>query len=149
MTSLLIRKAELQDATSIIQLIAELAAADNERSSLTPDYVEKYLASPVSQILVAERHGQVVGLLSYSIRPDLYHAGNSCLIEELVVHEQVRGQGVGSALLTELLERLSAVECAEVSLAVMPDNTQALRFYRRHGLTDEAIFLEKHFKPGC
>jgi DNA primase len=27
-------------------------------------------------------------------------------------------------------------------------NTQALKFYRRHGLTEEAIFLEKHFKTG-
>lgn len=148
MTSLLIRKAEPRDAASIIQLMAELAATSGEHSSLTPDYVEQYLASPVSQILLAERQGQVVGLLSFSIRPDLFHAGNSCLLEELVVQEQVRGQGVGSALLSELLARLSTGECAEVSLAVMPGNTQALKFYRRHGLTEEAIFLEKHFETG-
>jgi ribosomal protein S18 acetylase RimI-like enzyme len=28
---------------------------------------------------------------------------------------------------------------------VLPDNQGAIRFYRSHGLVDEAIHLEKHF----
>ena len=100
----------------------------------------------MSQILLAEQHDQVIGLLSYSLRPDLYHAGQVCLIEELVVEAAQRGQGVGSALLTELLSRLSAAGCVEVALAVMSDNAPAIKLYRQHGLTDEALFLEKHFQ---
>jgi ribosomal protein S18 acetylase RimI-like enzyme len=78
------------------------------------------------------------------IRPNLYHAANSALIEELVVRESARGRGVGGALMSELLRRLSAQGCAEVSVTTMPDNDGAIRFYRSHGLVDEAVFLEKH-----
>jgi ribosomal protein S18 acetylase RimI-like enzyme len=144
--SIFIREAKPQDANSIVRLIAEHVTASGERSALTPDDVEKYLASPVSRIVLAEQHDRVVGLLSYSLRPDLYHAGNACLIEELVVEAQLRGQGVGSALLIELLSQLSAAGCVEVALAVMPDNASAIKLYRKHGLTDEAIFLERHFQ---
>jgi ribosomal protein S18 acetylase RimI-like enzyme len=139
-----IREAGAQDAPAIVQLIGELAGGD-DRSPVTEAYVETYLASIRSRILLAELEGCVVGLLSYSVRPDLYHAADACLIEELVVHQGVRRQGVGGALLTEVLARLAALGCAEVSVAALPDNTKAIRLYRAHGLTEEAVFLEKHF----
>ena len=104
-----------------------------------------YLEGTNNKILLAERQGRVGGLLSYSVRPDLYHAGNSVLIEELVVDENCRGEGVGGALITALEERLMELDCREVCLAVMPDNETAIRFYRSYGLVEEALFLEKHF----
>ena len=142
---IILREAELKDAPSVVQLIAELAATENEHSLITAAYVESYLASPVSSILLAEVRQRVVGLLSYSVRPDLHHAGDSCLIEELIVTADVRGQGVGRALLTELLSRLATRGCTEVSVAATPTNHQAIKFYQSHGLTDESLFLEKHF----
>jgi len=87
----------------------------------------------------------VAGLLSYSVRPDLYHAGNSALIEELVVDEACRGEEIGSALMASFIEELKELDCREVCLAVMPDNEPAIRFYRSHGLVEEALFLERHF----
>ncbi len=140
-----IREAELADVADIVRLINELAATGSEHSPLTEAYVATYLSSSTSKILLAERQSCVVGSLSYSLRPDLYHAAASCLIEELIVQEAVRGQGVGSTLLTELLARLATIECAEVSVAAMPANTRAIKFYRTHGLAEEALFLEKHF----
>ena len=141
----IIREAEPKDAPVIVKLIAALTASSGEHSPLTESYVVQYLSTSAGTILLAETQGTIVGLLSYSFRPDLYHAAKSCLIEELVVRDDWRGQGVGSALVTELYSRISSQDCAEVSLAVMPDNTGAIRFYKKHGLTDEAIFLEKHF----
>jgi ribosomal protein S18 acetylase RimI-like enzyme len=104
------------------------------------------MSLPASKVILAEARGQVVGLLSYSIRPDLYHAGNSCLIEELIVQETFRGQGVGSALMTELFTRLAYEDCVEVSVTTMADNTPAIQFYRSQDLTDDAVYLEKHFQ---
>ena len=142
---IVIREAKPTDKAVIVELIIELGATGGEHSPITEAYVEKYLASPTSKVLLAETQNQVMGLLSYSVRPDLYHAGSACLIEELIVHEAARGRGVGSALLTALLSRLETLGCAEVSVAAMSDNEQAIKFYRAHGLTEEAVFLEKHF----
>lgn len=142
-----LRDAGAGDAGEIVRLIGELALAGGETSPLDPAYLRRYLDTPSSRLLLACLDGQVVGLLSYSTRPDLYHAGDSCLIEELVVAQGWRGRGIGSTLLAELLRRAQQMGCKEVSVSAMPDNPRALQFYRRHGLVDEAVFLEKHF-PG-
>jgi ribosomal protein S18 acetylase RimI-like enzyme len=142
-----IRDAEPRDSGIIVRLIGELAAAAGERTHLTEAYAAEYLASPTAKALVAEVGGQVVGLLTYSLRPDLYHAAKTCLIEELIVRDAVRGRGVGSGLVDELFARLTALGCAEVSVTTLSDNTRAIEFYRAHGLTDQAVFLEKHFEP--
>ncbi len=146
MAGIHIREATFKDAPAIVALISEHAATSGEQSPITEAYVATYLSSPASRILLAEAPDRVVGLLSYSVRPDLYHAGPSCLLEELIVAEAVRGQGVGSALVAELFSRLTALACAEVCVAVMPTNQRAIKFYQAQGLIDEALFLEKHFE---
>ncbi|MFH0777351.1 MAG: GNAT family N-acetyltransferase [Candidatus Eisenbacteria bacterium] len=143
--SITVREARPADAPAVVRLILELAATIGEDSPITEDYAAKYLSSPGSTVLLAETRGQAVGLLSYSVRPDLYHSAGSCLIEELIVQESARRQGVGSLLMTKLLSRLAASDCAEVSVATMSSNTEAIEFYRRHGLVDDAVFLEQHF----
>ena len=140
-----VREATSQDTATIVQLIVDLAAMIGERTSLSEAYVEEYLQFPGSKALLGEVDGQVAGLISYTLRPNLYHAGETCLIEELVVCQEARGQGVGRSLLTELFSRLESVGCIEVSVSTMPDNVGAIRFYKAHGMLDEAILLEKHF----
>ena len=140
-----VRDARPADAHSIVAIIRESAAEDKEHSPVTEAYVGEYLATPGSGILIADAEGRAAGLLSYSIRPGLFHAAPSCLVELLLVRKGMRGRGAGSALMQALLERTGAPGCAEVSVSTMPDNAGAIRFYRRHGLTEETVFLERHF----
>ena len=143
--SIEIRQAQPGDGPAIAEMINELAAASGDASPVTATYAEEYLRVARSQVLLAEEAGQPVGMLTYSVRPNLYHAGPSALIEELVVRAGQRGRGIGSALVVELLAELVQLGCTEVSVTAMPDNEAAQRFYRRHGFVDEAVFLERHF----
>lgn len=133
------------DCPVIARLIAELASSTGETTPVTAEYVRQYLEFPGSNILVAIMEQQVVGMLSYSLRPNLFHAGESCMIEELIVAQPFRNRGIGGALLEELLRQLGNSDCVEVSVTTMPNNHRAIAFYRSHGLNDDAIYLEKHF----
>jgi ribosomal protein S18 acetylase RimI-like enzyme len=137
------REAMGQDISAIVKLIRQLG----DDCEVTEEYVQHYLSGTDRCILLAERDEIVVGLLSYSMRADLFHAGISVLIEELVVDEGCRGNGIGGMLVDELMKRAQRLACKEICLAVMPDNDEAIRFYKRHGLVEEALFLEKHFIP--
>jgi GNAT superfamily N-acetyltransferase len=141
----IIRDAQSADAAEIAALIAELAQAIGETSPITPAFVHTYLAFPGSHILLADTQGQIAAMLSYSIRPNLYHSGDTALIEELIVREAWRGQGLGGRLLEAALARFETLGCAEVAVTTLPENDGAIRFYRAHGLVDEAVYLEKHF----
>lgn len=141
-----VRGAVAQDADRITSLMHAWAKENGEQIELTADYVRRYLGS-TSGILLAESGQQTVGLLSYSFRPDLWHAAPCCYIEELYVTAESRGGGAGTALLAELLALAKQKGTVEISITVMPDNVSAQRLYRRMGLVEEALSLEKHFLP--
>ncbi len=141
-----IREAGASDAADVARLVKELAVEDGFESPIDESFAHNYLAHPNNRALLAEKDGRCVGLLSYLLRNDLYHAGETGYITELVVSRDYRGQGIGSRLLEELLHRLETRGTIEVSVTTMPDNERAIRFYKRHGLVDEAIFLEKHLR---
>ncbi len=141
---MIIREAGQGDEASIADLVRELARSAGESSPVSPATVREFLEFPGCGILLAEESGQALGLLSYSLRPNLYHAARCCMIEELVIREGARGRGLGDSLLRELFRRVTAPGCAEISVSTMTDNLGAQRFYRAHGLVDEAVLLEKH-----
>jgi ribosomal protein S18 acetylase RimI-like enzyme len=141
----MIREADVPDAAAIVGLIRELAADDGLDTPLDASYVKHFLAHPKCHVLLADINGEILGLLSYLLRPDLYHGGDTAYIAELIVSEKARDQGVGNALMETLFRRLEALGCPEVSVSTMPDNEGAIKFYKRHGMVDEAVYLEKHF----
>ena len=140
-----IRTARSEDAGAIAQLIQELATAIGEDSPITAAYAGIFLVFQGCGVLLAEQDDGIVGLLSYSMRPNLYHAGPCGLIEELLVRDTVRGQGIGKGLIRAALRLFETMGCAEASVSTMPDNEGALRLYRAMGFGDEAVLLEHHF----
>lgn len=140
-----VREADPEDAAAVVWLIRELASADGETTPLNEAYAMSYLNAPHTGVLLAEAAGEAAGLVSYSVHPNLYHAGYCATIEELVVSPGQRDRGVGGVLIDYLLAHLQAMGCVEVAVSTMPDNEGAQRFYRAHGLVDEAVYLEKHF----
>jgi ribosomal protein S18 acetylase RimI-like enzyme len=137
-----IREAARVDAADVVRLIKNSV---DQGSPITETYVHEYMDSPKSRILMAEKNQRVVGLLSYSIRPDLWHATSCCFIEEIVVEESERGQGIGTELIKSVMEKMKKSGCAEIVLIVDKENTAAQRLYKRLGIDEEALCLEKHF----
>jgi ribosomal protein S18 acetylase RimI-like enzyme len=144
--SISIRPARKGDAAAIARLVAQLATSLEERSAVTEDYVLRCLDSGEAGVLVAEAEGEVAGILSYTLRPSLYHAATSCMIEELAVSEEHRGAGIGSLLLGTVLMLARDKGCVEVSISALASNTRAIALYKRLGFSDEGVLLEKHLK---
>jgi len=140
-----LRNAQPADAPVVCGLVTALASGLGESSTVTSEYVAEVLQRGGCQVLLAERSDTALGMLSYHFHPSLYHAADSCLIDELVVAPQARSQGVGAALLEEAIRRARERGCAEVSLGVMNSNRDALRFYQRHGFEADAVYMERHF----
>ncbi len=140
----MIRDATVRDASAIVNLVKELALTMGEKCPLVEAYVTTYLGSTSNTILLAEAQEGILGLLSYSLRPNLYHSGDICLIEELIVGEKARDRGIGTSLLGELLSRMTTNDIREISVSTLPDNHKAIEFYRKHGFKEEGVLLEIH-----
>jgi ribosomal protein S18 acetylase RimI-like enzyme len=144
-SSVTVRDAGRGDEAAVAELVRELARLEGEIAAATPELVAEYLAFPLSGALLAELDGVVVGLLTWFVRPGLYHGGRWGYIDEVIVREHARRRGVADALLEAAMTRFVAAGCVEVSVSAMPDNEPAKALYRKHGLADEALFLERHF----
>jgi GNAT superfamily N-acetyltransferase len=133
------------DADTIGCLIRELAESSGSKSEVDAAYVTRYLGFPGRTVLLAEAAGERVGLLAFSLNPNLYHAADGCLIEDLFVRPAWRGRGVGRALMARVMAEAARQGWAEVSVSTDRDNRAALSLYRGMGLVEEYVLLEKHF----
>jgi ribosomal protein S18 acetylase RimI-like enzyme len=140
-----VREAGRGDEAIVAELVCELARAEGETAAATPELVAAYLDFPLSGALLGELDGEPVGLLTWFVRPGLYHGGRWGYIDELFVRERARRRGVADALLEAVMVRFADAGCVEASVSTMPDNEPAKTLYRKHGLVDEALLLERHF----
>lgn len=140
-----IKKAAEADADKLVPLITVLAGENGETTSLTPGYARRYLAASGQGALLVLAEGEPVGLLSYSLRPGLYHAASSLVIEDLVILPAFRRRGLAKRLVAEAVALARANGCAEISVSTGLDNQRAQRLYRSAGLVDESLLLEMHF----
>lgn len=129
-----IAAADASDADAIVDLVRELARDSGETSRVDAAYARHWLAFP----------GRVV-LLACSLNPNLWHAADACLIEDLCVKPAWRGRGIGRALVARVTAEGKRAGWAEVSVTTGRENRAALALYHGQGLREEYVVLEKHF----
>jgi GNAT superfamily N-acetyltransferase len=128
------RVATMAEVASIAGL---LDAFNREYDTPTPG--SPVLATRLERLLAT---GDVVALLTgdpavavalLTLRPNVWYDGPVALLDELYVVPEMRGRGLGSALLTtvESVTRQRGGKLLEIN--VDGDDTGARRFYERHG----------------
>ena len=142
--AVIIRPAGPGDEPAVVELIQELAVTFDCPTTIDEHYVRHFLASPVSDILLACDDDAPVGLLSYAMVPGLFHAADSGLIESLVIAKGRRGEGIGRLLLQTAVRLLEKAGCAEISVSAAAANEAAQKLYFDVGLTEASVLLEKH-----
>jgi GNAT superfamily N-acetyltransferase len=141
-----IRAAQEDDARAIADLVVGLSREFEEEARASAAYVRKFLRTPQCHVLLALEDGDAVGILSYSVRPSLYHGAPSLFIEELFVERQFRKAGVASALLKRVLKLAKTMKCIEISVSTGFGNRRAIALYGKHGLKDRSLLLESHLE---
>jgi ribosomal protein S18 acetylase RimI-like enzyme len=147
-TEVEIREAGAGDEAAVVGLVVEMGRDFAHDTTVDEAFVRRYLDQPGAHILLAVGPDGPVGVLSYSVTLDLYHAAPAGEIEDVAVTLAAQGNGIGEALVREAMRRLVAEGCAEIGVITSRDNRRAQRIYRRAGLTDELVCLQRHFIGG-
>lgn len=144
-----IRAAMLNDMPAVHALIAELAAYEkaahehtNSLEQLKHDFVNGYFGC-----LVAEQAGEIVGILLYCF-PYSTWKGRVFYVEDIVVKEAARGQGIGKQLFDEALRLAKAARVGRVAWQVLEWNEPAIRFYKRMPVSFDAEWVNCRMTPG-
>jgi ribosomal protein S18 acetylase RimI-like enzyme len=126
---LVLREARPRDVEAIAALIAALGYEANVAD------VRKRLAALVKagqQALVADK-GAILGVLTTSMTLVLHRPKPVGRISMLVVAEEARGAGIGTALVAEAEKRLAAKGCGMIEVTSNRQRLRAHNFYERLG----------------
>ena len=133
-----IRGAELSDMDDLIGLLNVLFALE-EDFSFNEEVQRRGMALLLSrqgrerQVFVAERSGKVVGMCSIQTLISTAEGGLVGLVEDVVVREGFRGNGIGNGLMKAIDDWARRQGLRRLQLLADRDNTPALTFYESRG----------------
>jgi len=95
------------------------------------------------EILIAERDGAAVGLITFAVLYPAPGLGGQLVMKDLFVVDSARGQGLGRVMLAHLARLAVARGCVRLDWTAETDNPGALAFYDRVGakrVTEKVYF---------
>jgi ribosomal protein S18 acetylase RimI-like enzyme len=104
--------------------------------------LEAMVASPAVTVLLARSNGQIAGSLTLAMFP--IPTGLRAWIEDVVVDQSARGQGVGALLTQEALRLASDAGARTVDLTTRPAREAAGRLYERAGFNQRDSRLYRY-----
>jgi ribosomal protein S18 acetylase RimI-like enzyme len=143
---MMIREARRADLDAVVALLADDRLGRERETPGDPGYArafEAVAASPDNALLVVEVDGEVAGCLQLTILPGLSKRGETrAQIEGVRVAADLRGKGIGAALIGEALARARAAGCGSAQLATHASRKDAQRFYARLGFAPSHVGMK-------
>jgi GNAT superfamily N-acetyltransferase len=133
--SYLIRTAKPTDMKEVLGLIQELAVFENEPDAVEiteEDLIRDGFEGDAFKCFVAEKEARIVGIALVYPRYSTWK-GVALHLEDLIVTQSLRGSGIGSALLKQVVNYAKELGVKRVSWDVLDWNEPAISFYEAKG----------------
>jgi ribosomal protein S18 acetylase RimI-like enzyme len=147
-----IRQARKDDEAEFRGLWAEYLAFSRVElpSSVTDATCERIVtpSSAMKALVATDLSGSLVGFAVYVLHPYSFGEGEACLVDDLYVHTDTRGLGIGKALISHLIERADGEGWSKVYWVADEDNVAARALFDRH-FTECDGFVRYSVRCGC
>ncbi|GAA3572534.1 GNAT family N-acetyltransferase [Amycolatopsis ultiminotia] len=131
-----VRRIRSDDVDAVVELVHALADYERapEECHLTAAQLRTALFSPAPALFghVAEVDGAIGGFALWFLNFSTWRGTHGIHLEDLFVHEKLRGSGLGKALLAALAEECVARDYQRLEWSVL-DWNPAIGFYRALG----------------
>ena len=138
------RHASKEDLPQIIQMLVDDQLGSSREDPSLPinqqyiDAFEIINADSNNELIVLESddtaNPAIIGILQLTYIPYLTYKGSwRCLIEGVRIHEDYRGQGLGTQLFEWAIQRAKEKNCNIVQLTSNKKRREAIRFYESLG----------------
>ena len=138
-----IRAATEADVPQILAFIRALAAFEREPDAVTATEEgllrDGFGPNPIYYCLIADRDGQPAGFALYFFNYSTWKGCPGIYLEDIFVHPEFRGLGIGKALLQQVAAIAVQKGCPRLQWEVLDWNTPAIDFYKAMG----AEFLDE------
>lgn len=133
-----IRKATESDMPQVLALIKQLAVFEKEPNAVvvtTDDLInDGFGKKPLFTCFVAQNTTGIIGIALVYYRYSTWK-GKVLHLEDLIVNEKFRGNGIGEVLLNEVVKFGKKEGVRRITWEVLDWNTPAIEFYKKRGAT--------------
>ena len=133
---MVIRKGTKEDMPAVLELIKELAAFEKEPDAVvvTAEELVKdgFGSNQLFYTFVAEEGNEIIGMALFYYRYSTWK-GKTIHLEDLIVKENHRGTGAGSAMYKEVITFAKQQGVRRIEWVVLNWNEHAITFYERSG----------------
>ena len=136
-----IHKATIEDEAKAVDLLKQFLSRESiDRQDVAALFREMVKNDKMGTVLIAEEDGDALGVITQSYPVAFRGPGIYSCIEEFMVSERARGQGVGGKLLEAAIAEATAKGCCELQV----NNPSELGYpvYTEHGLKDSGKALK-------
>jgi GNAT superfamily N-acetyltransferase len=132
-----IRTATVVDVELILRFIRELAVYERDPEAVVATKEDMlrdgFRGEPKFRVLIAEWDGAPAGFAFYFFNYSTWLGKPGLYLEDLFVSPEMRGKGIGKALLAELARVAMAENCFGMQWQVLDWNRPAIDFYEKLG----------------
>ena len=136
-----IRTATAEDAAAIADLLGQLGYPTD--ASAIPPRLARMAAEPNQHTLLAEVDGRVVGMLTLGVRHAINQDAPVARLTSVIVSQEFRSRGVGSALIAEAGRVAREAGCAMIEVTSGSHRERAHELYRRLGYEQRSVRFVK------
>jgi len=131
-----IREGKKEDLPRVMELIRELAEYEKAPHEVINTVAlmehDGFGPNPIFGFYVAEHHGHIVGLSLYYWRYSTWK-GKRLYLEDIIVTESERGNGIGKRLFDRTMQQALDQQCSGMMWQVLDWNEPAINFYKKYG----------------
>ena len=138
-----IRPCSSEDFEGVVAVLRQLWPDKHIDMEMLRVVYERAISSPLQHHVCAVEGDQIVGMGSLTINNNLWREGYLGYIEELIVDERFRRQGIGTQMLEQLVGVAKAQGCRCVELDAAFQRKEAHQFYEKQGFKSRAYIFTK------
>jgi GNAT superfamily N-acetyltransferase len=140
---LLIRDVTHRDFDQVFGLLKQLWSYKELDYEAMKKMFDHNIQSPDHFYIVALYGPQVVGFCSLNVKHNLWQQAYLGNVDEMVVEENYRGQGIGKLLMQRITEKAKEKNCKCLELESSFHREQAHAFYKELGFEQRAFLFSK------
>ncbi len=140
---MIIEKATTDDIPELCELLAELF---NQEVEFEVNYdaqakgLYAIITNPeVGMVLVVRKQRKIIGMINILFTISTALGGRVVVLEDMVVMPNERGSGIGSRLLTAVIDTAKEQGCKRITLLTDSNNKLVHQFYKKHGFTQSQM----------
>lgn len=129
-----VRKANEDDLVGILGLVRELAEYEKAPEAVTASletYKINFKKGIFDAFVAEDPTGEIIGMTLFYMAWSTWK-GKMLYLEDFVVKETMRGQGVGKVLFDALIEEAKKLDCVVMKWQVLDWNIPAIQFYEKY-----------------